>query len=82
MSWKVYILKCGDSSLYTGITNNLDLRLQAHENGLGAKYTKGRGPFEVVYQKDYSSRSKATVKEMEIKKLSLEDKKELIAGIN
>jgi len=43
-------------------------------------YTKGRGPFEVVYQKGYPSRSKATVKEIEIKKLSLEEKRELISG--
>ena len=80
MSWVVYILKCGDNSLYTGITNNLEIRLLAHEEGRGAKYTKGRGPFEVVYQKGYSSRSKATVKEIEIKKLSLEEKRELISG--
>ena len=80
MSWVVYILKCGDNSLYTGITNNLEIRLLAHEEGRGAKYTKGRGPFEVVYQQDFSSRSKATVKEMEIKKLSLEEKRQLISG--
>jgi len=80
LSWVVYILKCGDNSLYTGITNNLEIRLLAHEEGRGAKYTKGRGPFEVVYQQDFSSRSKATVKEMEIKKLSLEEKRQLISG--
>ena len=80
MSWVVYILKCGDNSLYTGITNNLEIRLLAHKEGRGAKYTKGRGPFEVVYQKGYPSRSKATVKEIEIKKLSLEEKRELISG--
>jgi putative endonuclease len=80
LSWIVYILKCGDNSLYTGITNNLEIRLLAHEEGRGAKYTKGRGPFEVVYQKGYPNRSKATVKEIEIKKLSLEEKRELISG--
>ena len=80
MSWIVYILKCGDNTLYTGITDNLEIRLLAHEEGRGAKYTKGRGPFEVVYQKGYPSRSKATVKEIEIKKLSLEEKRELISG--
>jgi len=80
LSWIVYILKCGDNSLYTGITNNLEIRLLAHEEGRGAKYTKGRGPFEVVYQKGYPSRSKATVKEIEIKNLSLEEKRELISG--
>ena len=80
MSWVVYILKCGDNSLYTGITNNIEIRLLAHEEGRGAKYTKGRGPFEVVYQLGYPSRSKATVKEIEIKNLSLEEKRELISG--
>ena len=58
----------------------MEIRLLAHEEGRGAKYTKGRGPFEVVYQKGYPSRSKATVKEIEIKKLSLEEKRELISG--
>jgi len=80
LSWVVYILKCRDNSLYTGITNNLESRLLAHEEGQGAKYTKGRGPFKVVYQKGYPSRSKATVREMEIKKLSLEEKRELISS--
>jgi putative endonuclease len=80
LSWVVYILKCRDNSLYTGITNNLESRLLAHEEGQGAKYTKGRGPFKVVYQKGYPSRSKATVREIEIKKLSLEEKRELISS--
>ena len=82
MSWLVYILKCGDNSLYTGITNNFKARLLAHEEGRGAKYTKGRGPFEVVYQKTYKSRSEATTMEIEIKKLSLEEKQKLITGSN
>ena len=81
MSWVVYILKCRDNSLYTGITNNFDSRLLAHEEGRGAKYTKGRGPFEVVYQKTYKSRSEATIKEIEIKKLNAEEKKELITDL-
>ena len=82
MSWLVYILKCGDNSLYTGITNNFKARLLAHEEGRGAKYTRGRGPFEVVYQETYKSRSEATTMEIEIKKLSLEEKQKLITGSN
>tara|TARA_B100000953_G_C18003340_1_gene415799 strand:+ start:796 stop:1020 length:225 start_codon:yes stop_codon:yes gene_type:complete len=74
-------LKCGDNSLYTGITNNLEVRLLAHEEGRGAKYTKGRGPFKVVYQKIYKTRSEATTKEIEIKKLNVEEKKKLISGV-
>tara|TARA_B100000586_G_scaffold191977_1_gene141345 strand:- start:228 stop:473 length:246 start_codon:yes stop_codon:yes gene_type:complete len=81
LSWIVYILKCGDNSLYTGITNNLEVRLLAHEEGRGAKYTKGRGPFKVVYQKIYKTRSEATTKEIEIKKLNVEEKKKLISGV-
>ena len=78
MSWVVYILKCGDNSLYTGITNNIEERLLAHEEGRGAKYTKGRGPFKIVYKKKFKSRSEATIREMEIKKLNSKEKNKLI----
>ena len=77
MNWLVYILKCGDGSLYTGITNNLAKRLLAHEQGTGAKYTKGRAPFSVIYQEPCTSRSDATKREFEIKKLSHQEKLEL-----
>ena len=70
MSWIVYILECADGSLYTGITNNLETRLKAHESGKGAKYTKGRGPFTLRYQEDCKTRSAASKREMSIKKLS------------
>lgn len=70
MNWTVYILRCGDGSLYTGITNDLDARIAAHEAGMGAKYTKGRGPFELVYSEACSGRSEATRREIAIKKLS------------
>tara|TARA_Y100000590_G_scaffold90669_2_gene102284 strand:+ start:6928 stop:7167 length:240 start_codon:yes stop_codon:yes gene_type:complete len=78
LNWFVYILKCSDDSLYTGITNNIDKRLLAHEEGKGAKYTKGRGPFKIVYKKKFKSRSEATIREMEIKKLNAKEKKKLI----
>jgi putative endonuclease len=74
MSWTVYILQCADDSLYTGITNDLPQRLIAHENGSGAKYTKGRGPFRVVYQERCKDRSAATKRELEIKALSRTEK--------
>ena len=45
-SWKVYILRCGDDSLYTGITTNVEKRFVAHSTGKGAKYTRGRGPLK------------------------------------
>ena len=78
MSWIVYILECGDGSLYTGITNNLETRVQAHEKGVGAKYTKGRAPFTIVYTEECLDRSEATRRELEIKKLSRQEKRELI----
>ncbi|MEC7865741.1 MAG: GIY-YIG nuclease family protein [Pseudomonadota bacterium] len=78
MSWFVYILRCRDNTLYTGITNNVEKRLLAHQEGRGAKYTKGRGPFKIVYKKKFKTRSEATIKELEIKKLNSKEKRELI----
>ncbi len=76
-SWVVYILKCADDSFYTGITNNLQKRLDAHEGGVGAKYTKGRGPFSVVYKEPCANRSAASKREASIKKLSAKEKLKL-----
>jgi len=78
MSWIVYILKCGDGSLYTGITNDIEKRLAAHRNGLGAKYTKGRGPLSLIYQEPHPDRSEASKREMIIKKLNKQRKFELV----
>lgn len=69
MDWVVYILQCSDKSLYTGITNDLTNRLEAHTSGKGAKYTKGRGPFTLLYQENLSTRSDALKRELEIKKM-------------
>ena len=77
--WVVYILKCADDTFYTGITNDLDARVAAHEEGTGAKYTKGRGPFEIVYVEDCENRSEASSREFAIKKLSRTEKLQLIA---
>ena len=67
MDWIVYILKCSDGSLYTGITNNIANRVRAHQNGKGAKYTRGRGPFKIIHQEQYTTRSAASKRELEIK---------------
>ena len=80
MDWVVYILRCADNTLYTGITNDLNARVAAHECGMGAKYTKGRGPFEVVYQEACEGRSAASKREVAIKKLSRVEKNILIAS--
>jgi putative endonuclease len=78
LTWSVYILKCADKSLYTGITNNIARRLEDHESGNGAKYTKGRGPFKLVYQEFLENRSLSTKRESEIKKLNKQEKFALI----
>lgn len=77
-SWKVYILRCGDGSLYTGITTDVQARLKTHRSGRGAKYTRGRGPLDLVYTEECPDKSAALKREMEIKHLSRTDKLELI----
>lgn len=74
----VYILKCKDNSLYTGYTNNLKNRLQMHQEGKGAKYTRGRGPFEVVYKEQFPTKELAMQREYRIKQLSRKEKDALI----
>lgn len=74
MRWVVYILECADGTFYTGITNDLEARITAHENGSGAKYTKGRGPFTLLYSEDCEDRSIASKRELAIKKLGRAEK--------
>ena len=78
--WFVYILKCSDNTFYTGITTNIKRRIHEHGTNKGAKYTKGRGPFLLVYQDKCKNRSEATQKETAIKKLTLIDKINLISA--
>lgn len=79
MTWVVYILECADKTLYTGITNDFEKRLQAHESGSGAKYTRNRGPFVCLYKEACKDRSIASKRELEIKNLSRDEKLDLIA---
>lgn len=72
--WFVYILECSDETLYTGITNDLDKRIAAHNAGKGAKYTKGRGPVKLKYCFMHSSKSSALKREIEIKSWAKEEK--------
>ncbi len=76
--WCVYILHCADGSLYTGITNNLDKRVKAHNDGLGAKYTKPRRPVKLAYQEVAADRSAASKREYVVKQLSRAEKQALI----
>ena len=76
--WKLYILRCGDGTLYTGISTDVEKRFAVHSSGKGAKYTRGRGPLELVYWEECGDRSAALKREVEIKKLSREEKEKLI----
>ena len=78
MEWYVYILRCGDGSLYTGMTDNVARRLAAHRAGKGAKYTRGRGPLELVYRECVPDRASALRREAQIKRLSRTEKLALI----
>ena len=76
--WFLYILRCGDGSLYTGITTDVENRLEQHRSGKGAKYTRGRGPLEVVYTESCEDHSAALKRELAIKALPREEKEKLI----
>ncbi|MGB7650186.1 MAG: GIY-YIG nuclease family protein [Gallionella sp.] len=80
MTWFCYLLRCADDTLYCGITNDLAKRLDAHNDGTGAKYTRNRTPVVLVYQEFCEDRSAASKRELAIKKLSREKKLELIAA--
>lgn len=76
--WYVYILLCGDGTLYCGSTDDVARRLAAHRSGKGAKYTRGRGPLELVYSEETENHSAALKRECAIKRLSREEKWKLI----
>lgn len=78
MQYYVYILRCSDGTLYTGITDSLERRLAAHNSGKGAKYTRGRGPVELLYQEACPNKSVALRRELYIKKLRRSEKLRLI----
>ena len=76
--WHLYILRCKDGTLYTGITTDVEKRFAAHQSGKGAKYTRGRGPLELVYREECGIHSDALKREIEVKKLTREQKQALI----
>lgn len=75
-----YIVKCKDGTYYTGWTTNLEKRIKAHNEGKGAKYTRTRGPVELVYYEEYDDKIEAMRREYAIKQLTREQKEKLIAG--
>ncbi len=76
----IYILRCGDGSLYTGWTNDLEKRLQSHQSGRGAKYTKSHRPVTLVYSEAFDTREAAMRREWEIKQLTKAQKEALVHG--
>jgi len=80
-NWSLYIIEASDASLYTGISTDVERRFDEHSQGpRGARYFNGRDPLKIVYREDGHSRSSASRREAEIKKLSRDAKQQLIAG--
>ena len=79
--WYVYIVRCSDGTLYTGITTDIDGRIASHNSGKGgAKYTRARRPVELVYAERAGSRSEAAKREYRIKRMPLMAKRGMVAG--
>lgn len=74
----VYILECGDGSLYTGWTNHLSRRIKMHQEGRGAKYTKAHLPVKLVYVEEFEDKSEALKREYEIKQLARNEKLKIV----
>lgn len=81
-NWFVYIIRCANNTLYTGITTDVERRFQEHQgkDGKGSKYLKGKGPLQLVWQISIENRSQASKLEYNIKQLSKADKERLVAG--
>jgi len=67
--WHLYLLRCGDGTLYCGIALDVQTRLKQHQEGKGAKYTRGRGPLELVYEEACGTRAEALKRERQVKRL-------------
>jgi len=80
MKWTVYILRCADKSLYTGITNNISRRYSEHKSGKGSKYVRSKKAVRIVHVENFRSRSKALKREAGIKRLTHREKLMLIRG--
>lgn len=78
--WHVYIVRCSDHSLYTGIATDVEARLRQHNAGNGARYTRSRLPVVLVYREPAADRSAASKREYEIKQMTAVDKRRLVQG--
>jgi putative endonuclease len=79
--WTLYILRCSDDTLYTGITNNLKKRFECHKSGKGARYTRGRLPVKIAYFESCIDKGSALRREYEVKRLSRTEKMDLISKV-
>ena len=79
-TWYLYMIRCGDGTLYTGITDDVQRRFAMHQNGKGVKYTRGRGPLTLVYQIECGSRSEELKAEIRVKALKKQEKIMLYEG--
>jgi len=80
MNWNVYLIRCSDGTLYTGITTDIERRLREHATGKGAKYFRGRAPVELLYLEEGHDRSSASRREIAIKRLKRTEKDLLSAS--
>jgi len=78
--WFFYVVECCDKSLYSGITNNIEQRIEKHNSGTGAKYTASRRPVKLIYLEKFPNQSEARKREIQIKNWSRIKKDRLIAG--
>lgn len=79
-NWSIYIIRCADNSLYTGITTDVNRRFSQHEKGSGAKYLKTRRPFVLVFQQTVGDRSQASKLEYAVKQLPKAKKEQIVTG--
>lgn len=83
MAHYVYVLSCGDGSYYTGYTTDVEERLKAHREGRGAKYTRGRGPLQLIYSEEFDDKREAMRREWEIKhRLTRKEKEALFLKLS
>ena len=80
MSWFMYILRCADGRLYTGMTSDLQRRIREHQVGMGGRYTRGQRPVQLVYHEQCASEIAAKRRERQVKPWSIEKKLALMAG--
>jgi len=80
--WSIYIVECKDRKLYTGISNNVERRVEAHSKGKGCRFTKYRCPVKLVYQEECGTNSDARKREIQVQKLQRYQKLKLVALYN